>query len=223
MSDARDTLIQYISERFAQEDGLLQDILEQQRQGGGPMMNIGPDQGKFLYLLVKLMQPKQVLELGSYYGYSSIWLARSLLSSRGAERRRDLPKLHCIEVSAKQCEILKANFAKDGLEDYTEVHQGSGIDLMQKFIDEAKQFDMVFVDADKANYVNYLDLAYDLLPSGGLLLVDNCFWDGKVLDSGADDKQTQSIRDFNDKLAQHSGFESSLVTIQDGLAFAVKT
>lgn len=220
MSDSRDLLVEYISERFAQEDELLLDILQQQRDGGGPMMNIGPDQGKFLYLLVQLMKPSQVLEVGSYFGYSSVWIARSL---RGTSvTKQSNAKLHCVEVSAKQCEILAQNFKRDGLGDVTEIHQGSGLDLMQKFIDEKRQFEMIFIDADKANYSNYLDLAYDLLPSGGLLLVDNCFWDGKVVDINVSDKQTQSIRDFNDKLAKHSGFESSLVTIQDGLAFAVK-
>ncbi|MDA0771977.1 MAG: O-methyltransferase [Cyanobacteria bacterium] len=213
MSDERNVVVEYISERFAQEDDLLKTILKNQEAGGGPMMNIGPDQGKFLGLLVKLLKPSNVLEVGSYYGYSSVWLARALTSSC---------KLHCIEVSSEQCRILEDHFKQAGLEDTCVIHHGSGIDIMQRMIDEGKIFEMIFIDADKANYSNYLDLAAQLLPSGGLLLVDNCLWSGKVVDPSVDDKQTQAIRDFNDKLAAHPDFDSCIVTIQDGLAFAVR-
>lgn len=223
MSDERSSVVEYISERFAQEDDLLKTILKNQEAGGGPMMNIGPDQGKFLELLVKLIKPSNVLEVGSYYGYSSVWIARALSSLREADAtKQSNAKLHCIEVSKPQCEILAKHFKLAGLDNCTEIHHGSGIDIMQRMINEDKTFEMIFVDADKANYSNYLDLAAQLLPSGGLLLVDNCLWSGKVVDPEIKDKQTQAIRDFNDKLAASADFESSLITIQDGLAFAVK-
>ncbi len=214
MSDYRTEIVDYICERFAQEDELLKDVLEQQRKGGGPMMNIGPDQGKFLNLLVTLNKPKNILEVGSYFGYSSVWLGRAA-KEIGAH-------LYCAEISAPQCEIIKANLDKDALSDCTTVLQGSGIDIMNKFIREKKLFEMIFVDADKTNYSNYLDLASRLLPSGGLLLVDNCIWDNKVLDEVNPDSSTKAIQAFNDKLAAHPDFDSLIVTIQDGLAFAVR-
>ena len=248
MSDERNQVIDYITERFAPEDSVLKKILENQRAGHGPQMNIGPDQGKFLELLVKIHKPKNILEVGSYYGYSAVWLARGLESCHPEhtachpEQREgsnakaqtgpldpspsaqdDRRKLSCIEVSDKQCEILKEHFKLAALEEYTEVIQGSGVDIMTKFIKEKKLFDMIFIDADKANYPNYLDLSIDLLPSGGLLLVDNTLWNGKVADpSVTDDKQTNSIREFNDKLATSKHFDSLIVTIQDGLAIGVK-
>lgn len=235
MSDSRNPLIEYICSRFAQEDDLLERILRDQQAGGGPMMNIGPDQGKFLDLLVRIHKPRTVLEVGSYYGYSSVWLARALSSLRGVQQppsvilrstegatSGSIPKLHCVEISEKQCEIIRGYMQDAGLSDLVQIHQGSGIDLMNKFIKDSMSFDMIFVDADKANYSNYLDLAYQLLPSGGLLLVDNCLWNGQVADPSYNDSQTQSIREFNDKLAAHHGFESLIVTIQDGLAVAVK-
>lgn len=218
MSDSRDQVVAYITERFAQEDDVLKKVLENQLAGQGPQMNVGPDQGKFLELLVKIHKPKNILEVGSYYGYSSVWLARGLeaIASQSS-------KLTCVEVSDKQCEILKEHFKLAELEALTEVIQGSGVDIMQKFINEKKLFDMIFIDADKANYPNYLDLSIDLLPKGGLLLVDNTIWGGKVADpSITEDKPTNSIRIFNDKLAESKHFDSLIVTIQDGLAIGIK-
>lgn len=216
MSDSRDQIVNYISERFASEDSLLQTVLDVQRAGGGPMMNIGPDQGKFLNLLVKLIKPKNILEVGSYYGYSSIWLARAI-----KESKLDA-KLYCAEIDIKQCSVIQNFMQGSGLSEVVEVHQGSGIDLMNLFIKEKRSFEMIFIDADKANYSNYLDLAAKLIPSGGLLLVDNCIWNGTVLDSNSQEASTKAIQAFNDKLAKHRDFESTILTIQDGLAFAVK-
>lgn len=219
MSDDRSEIVHYICERFAPEDSVLETVLEQQRAGGGPMMNIGPDQGKFLNLLVQLSKPKNILEVGSYYGYSSIWFARAVkdLVSQGSASH-----LYCAEISAPQCAIIKKNLITAELEQYATVLQGSGLDLMNKFINEGKIFEMIFVDADKANYPNYLDLAARLIPKGGLLLVDNCIWGSQVLNTVDPDSSTKAIQAFNDKLAAHKDFDSLIVTIQDGLAFAVK-
>lgn len=219
MSDDRSAIVEYICERFAQEDQILKDILDQQRAGGGPMMNIGPDQGKFLNLLVKLYKPNNVLEVGSYYGYSSIWLARAIKDLNDLGHKSHLS---CAEISEPQCQIIKENLLRVSLDKYATVLQGSGVDLMNKFINEGKQFEIIFVDADKSNYSNYLDLAARLLPKGGLLLVDNCIWNSQVLNAVDPDSSTKAIQAFNDKLAAHKDFDSLIVTIQDGLAFAVK-
>ena len=214
MSDERTAVVEYISERFAQEDFLLNNILADQEAGGGPMMNIGPDQGKFLNLLIKIHKPKRILEVGSYFGYSSIWMGRAA---------RDIDaQLVCVEKSAEQVEIIRNYIEQDQLTNNMQIIAASGVDQMQKFIDADKSFDMVFIDADKGNYSNYLDLAAQLLPQGGLVLVDNTIWYGKVADQNFEDNTTQSIRDFNDKLAQDERFESVIVTVQDGLAMGLK-
>lgn len=219
MSDFRDNIQNYISTRFAPEDDLLKQILQDQLAGGGPMMNIGPDQGKFLSLLIQLHKPRRVLELGSYFGYSSIWIARAL---QKLESKEPGHRLDCIEISEKQCNIIKKYFQIAGLEYLVNVHQGAGLDLMNKFKNENQFFDMIFIDADKANYPLYLDLAYSLLPIGGVLLADNCLWDGKVLNTENPDNQTLAIQKFNDKLSVHDDFDSLIVTIQDGLAIGIK-
>lgn len=215
MSDDRTEIIEYISSRFAVEDEILKQVLIDQQAGGGPMMNIGPDQGKFLYLLTKLYKPKTILEVGSYYGYSSIWFARALESLTQG-------KLTCLEIDKKQCDYISQLMQKAQLENYSEIINGSGPDAMQKMIDEGKSFDMIFVDADKSNYSNYMDLAWQLLPKDGLLLVDNTIWSEKVLNTQDPDKSTKAIQGFNDKLAASDKFEATIVTVQDGLALAIK-
>ncbi len=220
MSDNRDQVVEYICERFAQEDFILNNILSRQEEGGGPMMNVGPDQGKFLNLLIKSHKAKNVLEIGSYYGYSSVWMARAIHDLNAVNGGGH--KLDCVEVSAQQADIIREHFIQAGLENDTEVFEGSGIDIMEKFIKEKRAYDIVFIDADKSNYSNYMDLSTKLLRSGGLLLVDNCIWNGAVVNPGAPEKSTQAIQAFNDKLSASYDYESTIVTIQDGLAYAVK-
>jgi predicted O-methyltransferase YrrM len=212
VSDERSALINYISDHFAQEDYHLKDIIFQQEVGGGPMMNIGPDQGKFLYLLMKMVKPKTVLEIGSYFGYSAVWLARALSESS---------MLTCVESSGKQCQIIKENLRKAGLDKVTQVLEAKGLDVMQKFVFEKETFDVIFIDADKKNYPNYFALASKLLVKGGVLLVDNCIWYGKILDESPDE-QTQAIIEFNRLLAESKDFESTLLTVQDGLCLGIR-
>ena len=241
MSDFRGGVADYISETFKLEDEILKDIIKQQSSASGPMMNIGPDQGKLIELLIKIHKPQRVLEIGSYFGYSAVWLARALKSNlvkadenaeigdceqtpsgRVAERTssRQYPLLTCLEKSSKQVPIIKDNLEKAGLSSITEVLEGDALDFLKK--QAVDSFDLIFIDADKANYPLYLDLAYSLLPNGGVLIADNCLWDGKVLNTENPDNQTLAIQKFNDKLSIHDGFDSLIVTIQDGLAIGIK-
>ncbi len=226
MSDDRSPVVEYISNLFAPEDYILNNVLAAQEAGGGPMMNIGPDQGKFLYLLVKLVRAQNVLEIGSYYGYSSIWLGRAVHELNLTRKRlckEVFHKLDCVELDATQAEIVRGHLRDAGLEDCSEVFSGSGVELMERFISEGRFYDVIFVDADKGNYPKYMDLAAKLLPSGGLLLVDNVIWSGRVLEPDANcDKNTVAIKAFNEKLAQSGDFDSVITTVQDGLALAVK-
>lgn len=219
MSDDRSELVSYISSLFAAEDFMLNNVLAAQEEGGGPMMNIGPDQGKFLYLLVKLMRPNAVLEIGSYYGYSSLWLGRAVQELGQGQ------KLYCVEKDPQQAAIVKQHLEEDDLASVSEVINETGLEAMQNLLDQGMSFDMIFVDADKTNYSNYLEMSAKLLPRGGLLLVDNCSWSGKVCKSDEElsgDKTTLAIKDFNQKLAESAQFDSVILTVQDGLAFAIK-
>ncbi len=226
MSDERSPVIEYISGLFAKEDYILNNLLAEQEAGGGPMMNIGPDQGKLLYLLVKLTRAQNVLEVGSYYGYSSVWLGRAVSELNRSRKRlckESFHKLDCIEIDPTQADIVRKHLREASLENHSEVHTGTGVELMEKFIQEGRIYDVIFIDADKANYPRYLELSSQLLPSGGLLLVDNVIWSEKVLKPDSDcDSSTLAIKNFNRLLAESELFDSVITTVQDGMAIAVK-
>lgn len=214
MSDQRDERVKYASRLFACEDEILSKILLKQKNDGGPMMNIGPDQAKFIYLLVKISKAKNVLELGSYYGYSSVWIARALAESGGI--------LHCLELSSSNCEIIEEHMRQANLLEQVKINQGAALDLMQDYIKRGQIFDMIFIDADKKNYPKYFELAEKLLISGGILLADNCFQDDDIFDPVSNNPSVQAIRDFNELVANSPNFDSALLTIQDGLLVAIK-
>jgi|688.fasta_scaffold00001_67 O-methyltransferase len=243
MSDFRDGVIDYISETFKLEDEILKDIIKQQSLASGPMMNIGPDQGKLIELLIKIHKPQRVLEIGSYFGYSAVWLARALksnlakagenaeiedregvLGERVAERTslRQYPLLTCLEKSSKQVPIIKANLEKAELDSIVEVLEGDAFDFLKK--QSANSFDLIFIDADKTNYPTYFTFAEKILKSGGLLLVDNVLglYNSEVLDPDNNDHRISAIRKFNTMLANSELFDSAILAIQSGLAIAVK-
>jgi predicted O-methyltransferase YrrM len=228
MSDFRGGVADYISETFKLEDEILKDIIKQQSLASGPMMNIGPDQGKFIELLIKIHKPQRVLEIGSYFGYSAVWLARALKAnvSQAGENAEIGVSVHalltCLEKSSKQIPIIKDNLEKAGLSSITEVLEGDAFDYLKK--QAVDSFDLIFIDADKANYPHYFTFAEKILRSGGLLLVDNVLglYDSEVLDLANNDPRILAIRKFNEMLAGSEIFDSTILSIQSGLAIAVK-
>jgi predicted O-methyltransferase YrrM len=241
MSDFRGGVTDYISETFKLEDEILKDIIEQQSSAAAPMMNIGPDQGKLIELLIKIHKPQRALEIGSYFGYSAVWLARALKSNLAkdneevedceqsrdgllAERTssRQYPLLTCLEKSSKQIGIIKTNLEKAQLNSIAEVLEGDAIDFLKK--QSANSFDLIFIDADKTNYPQYFTFAEKILKSGGLLFVDNVLglYNSEVLDLANDDPRILAIRKFNEMLASSELFDSTILAIQSGLAVAVK-
>ncbi len=213
MSDERNSIINYICELYAPEDDLCRKILAKQASLG-PMMNIGPDQAKFITLLISMLKPQRFLELGSYCGYSSLWIARAL-QALGPNHH-----LHCIESSAKHIEVLQEHLAEAAVLDLCTIYQGLGIDVMTELIKQEIKFDMIFIDADKNNYPQYLELAWELLPRGGILLADNTLWGGEVINSNSTDTRVQALRLFNEELAKK--WNSCLLTIQDGLSIGIR-
>jgi predicted O-methyltransferase YrrM len=243
MSDFRGGITDYISETFNLEDEILKDIIEQQSSASGPMMNIGPDQGKLIELLIKIHKPQRALEIGSYFGYSAVWLARALKSNLAkagenakiedgeqahdkhlVERTnsRQYPLLTCLEKSSKQIGIIKTNLEKAQLNSIAEVLEGDAIEFLKK--QSADSFDLIFIDADKTNYPQYFTFAEKILRPGGLLLVDNVLglYNSEVIDLANDDPRISAIRKFNTMLANSELFDSTILAIQSGLAVAVK-
>lgn len=170
-----------------------------------PRMMSGHLQGNFLRLISKLLKPRRILEIGTFTGYSAICLAQGL-SPDGL--------LHTIDSNPESVAIGRKYFDKAGVGEKIIVHIGNAMDIVPELND---LFDLVFIDADKGNYLNYYRLVFDKLAPGGLILADNAFWDGKVLDEKTTDAETLGIIEFNKFVRNDERVENLLLTLRDGL------
>lgn len=174
-----------------------------------PRMLSGHYQGKILEMISHMIQPKRILEIGTFTGYSAINLGRGLAEDG---------LLHTIEVNPELQEIFNDYFSEAGLADKIKVHIGEAL----KIIPEIKEiFDLVFIDADKENYLAYYKLSKAKLRKGGFILVDNTLWSGKVLQKD-EDKETEGIIEFNEYVQQDEEVENVLLTVRDGLMLVRK-
>jgi len=170
-----------------------------------PRMLSGHLQGRFLSMISAMMNPKRILEIGTFTGYSAICLAEGL-SEDGI--------LHSIELNDENEEKIRKYLIKTNLIDKVQLHFGDAMKILPGLQDT---FDLVFLDADKENYINYYHLVFNKLRKGGIILADNSLWSGKVVDNTQNDKETQGIREFNSIVTQDSRVDNVLLTIRDGI------
>ncbi len=171
-----------------------------------PRMLSGHLQGKLLEMISCMIQPMQILEIGTFTGYSAICLSKGL--KRGG-------KLHTIEHNPELKKIACDAFKQAGIENNINYHLGNALDVIPK-IDE--MFDLVFIDADKENYLTYYKLIFDKVTKGGFILADNALWSGKVLESPEiKDKKTKGLIAFNDFVQQDKRVENGLLIVRDGI------
>ncbi len=187
--------------------GLLDDdfswVLEKQSSEGLPDINVTAMQGQLLYILSKTVNARNVLELGTLGGYSSIWLARSI---------QEGGKVITLELSEKHASVARKNLEKAGLSGKVEIRVGSALDSLPRLEGgEHTPFDLVFIDADKANIPEYFDWALKLTRTGSLIVVDNTVRDGRIIDSGSDDSAIQGVRKLVDKLGQSDRVDSTCI------------
>jgi len=174
-----------------------------------PHMVSGGFQGKFLEFISKLTKPKTILEVGTFTGFSALCLAKGL-SSNGI--------LHTIDVNEELMEKTKKTFHESPYRDQIHVHVGNAMDIIPKV---ETSFDLVFIDGDKANYKAYYELLVEKVPSGGVILIDNVLWKGKVTNAEKD-KKTQAIHVLNETVQNDDRVENILLPIRDGLLWIVK-
>jgi predicted O-methyltransferase YrrM len=170
-----------------------------------PRMLSGHLQGRFLSAISHMIRPTQILEIGTYTGYSAICLAEGL--------DRD-GILHTIDINDELTPLVSAYVSKAGMEKKIFLHTGDAATLIPKL---DGPFDLVFIDADKINYSLYFDLVFDKVKKGGFLLADNVLWSGKVLAGDKTDKDTKALQEFNDKIFRDERVEKVLLPIRDGL------
>lgn len=170
-----------------------------------PQMMVGPLEGRFLKMLVALVQPRLVLEIGTFTGYSSLSMAEALPPGG---------RIVTCDISEDHAAIARRHIAGTPYADRIEVRVGPALDTIAGL---DGPFDLVFVDADKTNYANYLDAVLPKLAPRGVIAVDNVLWSGRVLDPAADDENTAAIKAFNDRVASDERLECVMLTVRDGL------
>jgi predicted O-methyltransferase YrrM len=184
---------QYINETLIPTDAALEGALRASSEGGLPSIQVSPAQGKFLHLVARTLNAKNILEIGTLGGYSSIWMARGL-SSGG--------KLITLEFSAKHAEVARGNFARAGVAELIELRLGPALEtLPQVAADGRGPFDLIFIDANKSTMAEYFDWALELSRRGTVIIADNVIRDGNVINAKSKDEDIQGVRRFNERVA----------------------
>ena len=208
----------YITGLFISPDAALEAALQDSADAGLPSINVTPNQGKLLMLLAQAMGAKQILEIGTLGGYSTIWLARALPTDG---------RLITLEFEAKHAHVATKNIARAGLSHLVELRQGRALDSMKQLVAEKHApFDLIFIDADKQGYADYFQWAMKLSRRGTLMIADNVVRKGEVVNPDSSDANVQGIRKFNEAVAAEKRVSATAIQTvgskgYDGLAFAV--
>jgi predicted O-methyltransferase YrrM len=208
-------LYDYLLSVSLREPEILCQLREETANHPRAIMQIAPEQGQFMALLIQLIGAKKVLEIGVFTGYSSLAVALALPADG---------KMIACDVSEEYTSIASKYWEKAGVANKIDLRLAPALQTLDELIasGEKESFDFVFIDADKQNYENYYEQSLQLLRSGGLIAIDNVLWSGKVADTQIQDGQTKAIRKFNEKLHQDERITLSLVPIADGLTLARK-
>ena len=210
-----DRIYDYLCDVSINEPELLRQLREETAQLEYSVMQISPEQGQFMSLLIKLMGAKRAIEIGTFTGYSSICVASAMPEDS---------KLICCDISPQWTAIAEKYWALAKLEEKIDLYSQPAEKTLQMLLENGaeKTFDFVFIDADKQNYIMYYEMALRLLRKGGIIAVDNTLWSGAVADPENTEPGTRAIRRFNEMLKQDNRVSTSLLTIGDGLTLVLK-
>ena len=184
---------------------------ETHEKSESPQMMVGRIEGNFLALLVRTLRARRVLELGTFTGYSSIAMARALPADG---------RLITCDVNEETTEIARRYAQEAGVVDRIDYRLGPALETVGGLDGE---FDLVFIDADKVNYVNYYEATLPLLAASGLMVVDNTLWSGRVADPQEDDESVRAIRELNDHVRDDPRVDNVLLTVRDGMNLVWQT
>jgi caffeoyl-CoA O-methyltransferase len=206
-----DEIEEYAAAHTTRPPELLQSLAAETRETlRSPQMLTGTIEGRFLELLVFGLQAKRVLELGTYSGYSSLSMAAGL--PQGGH-------IDTCEADETHVEVARRYIAQSPYADRITVHLGSALDTIQQLEGE---FDFVFIDADKENYLNYYEALLPRLTPHGLMAIDNTLWSGRVLDEGDESEATTAIREINDRIAGDDRVVAAQLSVRDGVTLVRK-
>jgi predicted O-methyltransferase YrrM len=208
-------LYTYLLDVSLRESDLLQELRERTRQMPEARMQIAPEQGQFMTLLARLLGVRQALEIGVFTGYSALCVAAALPADG---------RLIACDISAEYTRIAQEYWARAGVADRIDLRLAPASETLAALLAEgaAGSFDLAFIDADKTGYAGYYEQCLALLRPGGLIVVDNVLWNGRVLDTASADEDTRAIQAFNRRIHKDVRVDLSLVPIGDGLSLLRK-
>jgi len=208
-----DELHVYVIEHGAPPDSVQQALIEETAQLGGiKMMQIAPDQGAFMTWLARTLGAREVVEVGTFTGYSTLCLARGIPADG---------HVLALDVSEEWTSIGRRYWEKAGVADRIELRIGPALDSLRSLPREPR-FDLAFIDADKTGYAGYVEEILPRLRDGGVILVDNVLWGGSVVNPERQDADTVAIRAFNDAMARDPRVEAVMLPVSDGLTLLRK-
>ena len=208
-------LYEYLLSVSLRETDVMKALREETRRLPMAMMQISPEQGQFMRLLIKLMGAQRAIEVGTFTGYSALAVA-SALPNDG--------KLICCDIDRDWTSIARRYWRKAGVDHKIDLHLAPALETLQGLVESGQQgrIDFAFIDADKENYLKYYEQCLTLIRPGGLIAIDNTLWDGDVINQSNQTPETVAIRAFNQAIAKDARVEISLLPIADGLTLARK-
>lgn len=204
-------LFDYVAARTAPDDEFMRRLKQQALEAGIPAIWIAPEQASFMQLLLKAIGAREVIEVGTLAGYSAIAMARALPPEG---------RVRTIELSESYADFAERQIARSDVAGRVEVYRGDGAHVLRGFADNSA--DASFIDADKPNYPVYLEESLRIVRRGGMIMADNAFAFGQVLEPGSTDPHVQAVRTFNDVMAATPGLHGIIVPLGDGLWVVVK-
>lgn len=208
-------LYDYLLSVSLREPEILTQLRQKTAQHPLSRMQIAPEQGQFMALLVQLMRAKKTLDVGVFTGYSSLVIALALPPDG---------KVVACDVSEEYTAIARSYWQQAGVAHKIDLHIAPALETLDRLLatGDAGTFDFAFIDADKRNYDDYYERSLQLICPGGLIMIDNVLWSGRVADAQIQDNRTNRMRAFNQKLHQDPRITLSLLPIADGLTLALK-
>ena len=207
-------LVNYLKKTGYRSDKITDQLIhETQLLGNIAQMQIAPEQGQFLEMIVKISKASKCLEIGRFTGLSTLYIAKGL---------PDDGKITTVDISDEFLDLSMKYWKLVELDKKIDSIIGSGVEVMQSMVDRQDYFDLVFIDADKNNYPHYYELALQLLPQNGIILIDNMLWHGDVANENVKDETTQTIRDLNLMVQQDQRVNYTLLPFSDGILFITK-
>jgi predicted O-methyltransferase YrrM len=205
----------YVLEHSLREDPLLAELREETAQLPERNMQIAPEQGQFMALMARLIGAKRYIEVGTFTGYSALAVTLAM-----PEEGRTI----ACDVSKEWTDIARRYWQRAGVDERILLELRPALKTLDELLVSGCEdtFDLAFIDADKSGYIDYFERCHDLVRPGGLIMIDNTLWDGKVVDSSANDEDTEAIRAFNDYLRDREEIDVSLVPVGDGLTLVRK-